>query len=185
MVIKDKMESMEMIKTLKLNELPLQYFENYNKKNVLQFINKYPAKYYAVRIKHQCMSDKHKYNVLKEELFSYCKKLTNFTINISSLCYKENQILCGEIRIYKNMEIEYIISSNPCYSVRNCYNNPSFVGKTDIYDKKIKQINGFDITIDYIFKYNLFNTIVEFSVFDCNVGINNEKVVIYELRTDY
>ena len=185
MIIKNKIESMEVIKKLKLNVLPIQYFERYYEEEIKEFMAKYPAKYYAVRIANCAMSNKHRLSVPQDELLEYCKNLTKFTINVSSFCYKENQIICGEIKIYKDMKIEYIVSNNSNYSVRDCYSDPDFSGQTDIYDKKIKNIKGFDTIIDYIFKYNLFDTIVEFTVFNCDVGLNNEKVVIYELRTDY
>lgn len=185
MIIENKIESMKVIKELKLNTLPEEYFEKYNEEKIKQFIEKYSEKYYAVRIKDSSMSNKHKLAVPKEELIEYCKGLKNFTINVSSYCYKENQILCGEIKIYKDMKIEYIVSNNPSYSVRDVYNNPDYSGKSDIYDKKIKYINGLNEIIDYIFEYNLFDIIVEFTVFKCNLGINNENIVIWELRTNY
>ena len=42
-----------------------------------------------------------------------------------------------------------------------------------------------DIIIDYILLNKLTNIIVEFTVFNCKVGKNNENVVIWELRNEY
>jgi len=83
------------------------------------------------------------------------------------------------------MEIEYILSNIPGYSVRDCYNNPDYKGKSDIFDKRLTNINGVNEIIDYILKNNLTNIIVEFTVFNCLIGKNKEKIVIWELRTDY
>ena len=184
-IIKDKIQSMKCIQKLHLNILPEQYFEKYDVEQITEFLKKYPAKFYAVRIKEKAMSSKHKLAVPYEEVLDYCKDLSRFTLNVSSYCYKDNQILTGEVRIYDNMEIEYILSNTPGYSVRDCYNNPDYVGKTDIYNKKLLRIKGINEVIDYVLKNNLTNVIVEFTVFNCLLGKNNENVIIWELRTDY
>lgn len=136
-------------------------------------------------MKDKAMSSKHRLALPYEEVLNYCKNLSQFTLNISSYCYKENQILTGEIRIYDNMEIEYTLSNVPGYSVRDCYRDPDYVGKSDIYDKKLLQVNGLNEIINYILENDLTNLIVEFTVFNCLLGKNSQKVVIWELRTEY
>ena len=37
----------------------------------------------------------------------------------------------------------------------------------------------------YIIDHELYDVIVEFAVYDCKLGINNENVVVTELRTSY
>ena len=37
----------------------------------------------------------------------------------------------------------------------------------------------------YISDNELYNVIIEFSVYDCKLGINKDNVVISELRTGY
>ena len=183
--IENKRQSMEYIQNLHLNILPEQYFEQFKEDEIIRFLKNYPADYYAVRIKDKAMSSKHKLAVPYDEVLIYCKDLVHFTLNVSSYCYRNNQVLVGEIKILDNMEIEYILSNNPSYSVRNCYENPDYAGKSDIYDKKLLKIKGINEIIDYILKNDLTNIIVEFTVFDCKIGRNNENVVIWELRTDY
>ena len=183
--IKNKQESMKYIKELNLNTLPEKYFEGFDEEKIRKFIEKYPAEFYAVRDKEKAASTKHKLAVPASEVVEYCKDLNKYTVNVSSYCYRKNQICVGEILIYDNMDIEYIVSNNPEFSVRDAYSKPDYKGKTDIYNKKLSKIKGMDIIIDYILLNNLTNIIVEFTVFNCRVGKNNENVVIWELRNEY
>jgi hypothetical protein len=181
----NKIESINLILKLKLNTFPERLFLEYNPNSIEEFIKEFTAEFYAVRDKSFSMSPKSRLAVPYNEVIDYCKCLNKFSINVSSYCYRNNQICVGEIRIYKNMGIEYIVSNNPSYSLRDCYTNPDFNGQTNIYDKKINKIPGLNEIIDYISKYNLFEIIVEFSVFNCPVGINKENIIIWELRTNY
>jgi hypothetical protein len=187
MKISNKIESLKKIKELKLNQLPEKFFDEFNAKIIIGFLENNKAEYYAVRDKSTAMSPKHKLAVKNADVLNYCKnnKLQSFTINVSSYNYRENQICAGEICIHSDFTIDYILTNNPSYSVRDCYKNPDFKGVTDIFDKKIKYIKGFDAIIDYVIKYNLFDVIVEFTVFNCPIGANKENIIIWELRTDY
>lgn len=183
--IENKFQSMEYINNLHLNIFPEKYFEKYDKNQIIEFMDIYPAEFYAVRIKNKSMSSKHKLAVSHNDVLNYCKNLSHFTLNVSSFCYRNNQILTGEIKIDDAMEIEYILSNFPGYSVRDSYINPDYMGKSDIYDKKLLKINGISNIIDYILQHDLTNIIVEFTVFNCLLGIYNENVIIWELRTNY
>jgi len=56
---------------------------------------------------------------------------------------------------------------------------------TTMEDDKLWEVPGFNDLIKYVIEHNLKDTIVEFVVFNHNVGVNNEKVLIVELRSDY
>lgn len=183
--IRNKLESLKYIKEFNLNILPEEYFEGYDKQKIKQFIETYPAEFYAIRDKEKSASSKHQLAVPYSEVVDYCKDLRKYTINVSSYCYRNNQICVGEILIYDNMDIEYIISNNPNFSVRDAYRKPDYKGKTDIYDKKFTHIKGINEIVDYILSHDLTNIIVEFTVFNCKLGRNNEKVVVWELRNKY
>lgn len=183
--ISNKLESMLFINYLGLNILPQKTFMKYNIEEITKFIKEYPAEYYAIRDKSKSGSKKHQLAVECEDIVEECKGLSQFSLNVSSYCYREHQICVGEIRIWDNMQIEYILSNNPEFSVRDCYAKPDYKGVTDIYDKKIKKIKGYDIIVDYILEHDLTNLIVEFTIFDCKLGTQNENVVIWELRTEY
>lgn len=69
--------------------------------------------------------------------------------------------------------------------MRDAIQNPTFNFKTDIFDKRLNKIPHFDFIYKYIIEHNLKDTIVEFSLFDKELGTKNEKVIVYELRTHY
>ena len=126
-----------------------------------------------------------KLKVAKEDVLTEIDDYNLFTINVSSANYVENQILVGEIEILSNGEVYATLSVNPKASVRDALRHPTFNFKTDIFDKRLNEIPSFDLIYCYIVEHNLQDIIVEFSLFNKEVGIKSEKIVVYELRTNY
>ena len=104
---------------------------------------------------------------------------------MSSANYVDNQLLVGEIEFLSNNEVYAILSIDPTASVRDALSNPTYNIKTDIFDKQINRIPHFDVIYQYVTSHNLQDVIVEFALFDKNVGIKKEKIIVYELRTHY
>lgn len=184
MIIKNKLESINMIKDLGLNKFPEQLFKKNEEKKIQQFLEDYPANYYAIRDKSKS-GGIFKLKVERDKVLEEISEYNLFTINVSSANYVDNQLLVGEIEIFTDGGVYVTLSIDPTASVRDALSNPTFNLKTDIFDKKIDEIPYFDVIYQYIVEHNLFDMIVEFAVFDIEVGINLEKVIIYELRTDY
>ncbi len=104
---------------------------------------------------------------------------------MSSANYVDNQLLVGEIEFLSNGEVYATLSIDPTASVRDALSNPAYNIKTDIFDKQINRIPHFDVIYEYVTSHNLQDVIVEFALFDKNVGIKKEKIIVYELRTHY
>lgn len=184
MEIKNKLESIKKIDELKLNKFPEQLFNKGETKKVQKFLQKYPALYYAIRDQSKTLGIfklKVDYNKVLEEI----KEYEFFLINVSSANYTDNQLLVGEIEFLSNGEIYATLSTDSTASVRDALSNPTFNLKTDIFDKNLNCIPHFDFLYEYIISHNLIDVIVEFALFDKEVGINHEKIIIYELRTHY
>ena len=94
-------------------------------------------------------------------------------------------LLVGEIEFLSNGEVYAILSIDPTASVRDALSNPTYNIKTNIFDKQINRIPHFDVIYQYVTSHNLQDVIVEFALFDKNVGIKKEKIIVYELRTHY
>lgn len=184
MEINNKIESIEKIKELNLNKFPEELFKENEEEKVKQFIEKYPAKYYAIRDKSKAKGI-FKLKVEKDKVLDNIKEYKLFTINVSSINYNKNQLLVGEIEILSNNEVYLTLSTNPNYSVRDALCNPTYNLKTNIFDNRLNEVEYFDKIYDYISKNDLFDCIVEFALFNKKVGINKEEIVIYELRTNY
>ena len=184
MIIKNKLESIKKINELCLNKFPEELFRSGEEIKVQEFLEKYPAKFYAIRDKSKACGT-FKLKVSSEDVLTEIKDYNLFTINVSSYNYVENQLLVGEINILANGEVYLILSIDPTASVRDAIRNPDFNLKTNIFDKRLNEIPYFDYVFQYILSNNLYDVIVEFALFNKNVGINDEKIIIYELRTDY
>ncbi len=183
--ISNKLQSLKTIKQLKLNNMPVEYFEVYDKELLKEFFDKYDYKYYVVRDFGHASSQFFRFNVTKEEVYDYVKDAEKFAINVSTSNFKGHQICTGAILIRRNMNVTLSVCCKDECSVRQAEVNPEYSFNCDIDDKRLNQIDGLDQVIDYIFKKNLFDYMVEFSSFDIPVGIQNEKVIVFELRTNY
>lgn len=184
MFITNKLESIKKINELGLNKFPEQLFSGNDTEKVKEFLRKYPAKYYAIRDKSKA-GGIFKLKVANEDVLSEIKGYSLFTVNVSSANYVENQLLVGEIEVLSDGRIYTILSTNSSYSVRDALQNPSFNLSTDIFDKKLDKIPYFDMIYSYIIKHKLQDVIVEFALFNTKVGIKNQNIVVYELRTHY
>lgn len=184
MKIYNKVESSKKIEELKLNKFSEAILKQGEENKVLEFIEKNPAKYYALRDKSK-MRGIFKLKVTKEEIFKEIVGYELFSINVSSANYVDNQLLVGEVEFLSNNEVYLILSKNPVYSVRDAISNPDYNLKTNIFDRKLNEIPFFDNIYKYVIENNLIDVIVELAIFDINLGINKEKIIVYELRTSY
>lgn len=188
MKINNKVESIKKIKELNLNQFPEKLIKSQGKEKeneVLQFIKDYPVEWYTLRDKSK-QGGKAFHAVRPDEILDAIKVYDGpFSILVSFYNYKDNQIMVGEIQI-SGENVHFILSYNGEYSIRDMYKNPDVVINTSIFDDKtLNNISHFDDIYKFIMDKNLQNVIVEFGMFDKGVGKNNEKFIIYEIRTNY
>lgn len=184
MIIRSKIESVHQINRLGLNKLPEWIFQKNQEARIAEFLKKYPAEYYAVRDKSK-LGGTFKLKVPADKIFEETREYELFSINVSSANYVENQILVGEALFQSNNEVYLTVSTDPAASVRDALSNPAFNLKTDIFDKELNKIPGFDFLYKYVVDHGLQDIIIEFSLFNKRVGTRNDNIVIYELRTHY
>ena len=184
MKINSKLESVNKINELKLNKFPEQIFKAGEEKRVEEFLENHPASYYAIRDKAKSGST-FKLKVAYDKVLEEINEYQFFSVNVSSANYEENQLLVGEIEFLSNGEVYATLSTDSTASVRDALCMPTFNLKTDIFDKCLNEIPHFDYIYQYVSSYHLEDVIVEFSLFDKEVGLNHEKIVVYELRTHY
>ena len=184
MKIKNKIESYNKIIELGLNRFPEKIFKANEINKVQDFIDRHPANYYAIRDKSKA-GGVFKLKVEPQDVLNAVSGYELFSINVSSYNYITSQLLVGEIFI-SNTTVNAILSTKRGYSVRDAIKDPDFNFTTSIFDDKtLNQISCFDKIYQYIIEKKLQNVIVEFAYFDQPLGINNENIIIYELRTDY
>ncbi len=185
MEIKNKLESIQVINKLGLNKFPEQLFKIGEETKVMEFLRQYPAKYYAVRDKSKA-GGVFKLRVEDNKVLEEVKDYNLFTVNVSSANYVDNQLLVGEVEFLSNNEVYAILTMDSTASVRDALQHPDFNIKTNIFDSTIlDRIPYFDFIYNYVISHNLKDMIVEFALFDKEVGIKGEKIIVYELRTHY
>lgn len=185
MKVRNKIESIKLIKQKKLNSFPEKLFNESNIEQVDDFLNEYPVKYYAVRSKEFVGCKKNNFKVLKEDVMDEIKNFNLFTINVSSYNYTSNLLLIGDILFGSNSEVWFIGSTNPDFTGRMAEQYPDFNYYTDIFDRQLDLIPGFDLIYRYIVDNGLIDVIVEFALYDIPVGIYNEQIVVFEIRTEF
>ena len=87
--------------------------------------------------------------------------------------------------ISKNNEVWFIGSTNPNFTGKMAEQFPDFSISSNIFDEKLSSIPKFDLIYKYIVEHNLIDVIVEFAIYDCPVGIFNEPIIIFEIRTEF
>lgn len=175
---------MKIINELGLNKFPEQLFKSDEQEKVKEFLTCFPAQYYAIRDKSKA-GGIFKLKVAAKDVFAETIGYNLFSINVSSANYTKNQLLVGEIEILSNGNVYATLSVDQTASVRDALRYPTFNLKTNIFDKELNKIPHFDVIYQYIVVHNLQNVIVEFALFNTEVGIKKEKIVVYELRTHY
>jgi len=152
---------------------------------VLEFLEEYDVKYYSIRDKSK-NGGKAFHIVEKDDVLNKIKIYDGaFSVHVSSFNYKDNQVVLGEILI-SDTNVFAILSTNGEFSIRDVYKHPDICVNASIFDdKEINKIPHFNDIYKYILDNNFKNVIVEFGYFDIPVGINNENMIIYEIRTDY
>ena len=188
MIIRNKEESLYYLEKLGLNYFTEKVFDptdNMLLSKVEEFLDENNQNIYVLRDPTKCAS-KPFFNVPREKVLELIKVYdNNFSIAVSSKAYG-NYVLIGDIYISRDLEKFYLLASdNPSYNTRMVLRDPTWNISTNYYDKKIKYIPNIDKIIDYIFKHDLFDTVVEFSVYLERVGKYQEYVAIFELRTNY
>lgn len=188
MIIKNKRESTNKIKELGLNHFAEEVFELHEVEKIKDFIKNNPAKEY-------CLRDPSKTNgkfFFAETLEDCLLLLANYdslvTICVSANEFDDDIVLLGDIKITNNFGENIIDITARCDNIadhRNIYENPTYNMHTDLQDNKLWDIPGFSKLLNYIIEYEIYDVVVEFVVYDCPVGVNKEKIAIFELRSDY
>lgn len=183
MKILSKAHSASIISKLNLNRVPEVACNIYEASVIRSFCDKHVSKKYILRDLEN-PNGKYFFCSNKEECLSSAKQyLGAFSLAVSCFAY-ENIVLLGEIYLTKD-SVTIVGGNAKDINHRNAYQKSIINTCTTLNDDKIWEVDGVEDLIAYIVKHNLYDVIVEYVVYDKPVGINNEKVLIVELRSDY
>jgi len=183
MKIESKKHSASVIKKLNLNRVPEIVCDVYEASVIESFCDKYVANKYILR---DVENPSGKYFICKskQDCLTYAKEYSgSFSLAISCFAY-ENIVLLGEVLLIKD-KITIVATNEIGVAHRNVYQKAIINTTTSLYDDAVWAVEGAESLINYIVEHNLYDVIIEFVVYDKPVGVNNNKVLITELRSDY
>lgn len=183
MRIDSKKHSSSIINQLNLNRVPEIVCDTFQKEVIESFCDQNIAKIYILRDL-ETPSGKYFFCKSKEECISNAKQYAGtFSIAVSCFAY-DNIVLLGEVYLTKESVI--IVGGNDKdIHHRNVYEKATINKSTTLNDKSIWKVEGVEEIITYLITHNLYDVIVEYVVYDKPVGVNKEKVLIVELRSNY
>lgn len=183
MKINSKKHSASIISKLNLNRVPEIVCEIYEASVIESFCDKYVEKKYILRDVENA-SGKYFLCHNKDECLKSAKEYSGaFSLAVSCFSY-ENIVLLGEICLTKD-GIIIVGSDDKTVHHRNVYQKAIINCNTTLDDDKIWEVPGVEEIINYVVDHNLYDVVVEFVVYDKPVGLNKNKVLITELRSDY
>lgn len=188
MIIKTKRESLNKMKELKLNYFDEDIFTIKDIKGIEEFFKRTNAAEYCMRDPEHAAG-----NFYFVKNFEECKKmLKNYKdsviICVSCNEYNEDVVLVGDIKVKREYgcdTVDITARSDAQATHRNIYENPEYNMHTNLEDDRLWKIPGFSKVMAYITEHELYNLVVEFTLYDCPVGVNKEKIAIFELRSEY
>lgn len=183
-----KKENIEKMKELNLNFFPLQVFDVKNLDGIKDFFDQNSAEEYVLRTVEKAKGAFFYVSNFKEAKEKLEEFHNEVAISVSYRPYKEKIVLVGDINISKvedDFVVDLIARSDAEATNRNIYEKPQYNFHTDLKDETLWQVDGVDKIIRYVAEKGLTGYIVEFAVYDCEIGINKECVVISEIRKDY
>lgn len=187
--IKDKKDSINVMKDLRLNYFPLQAFEVDDIEGISAFMEKYPAKEYVLRSANKAKGDFFFVENIQQAKEKLCYFEKEVTVSVSYNEYKEDIVLVGDIIVHKNSgqsdTIDLTARTDSEATHRNIYEKPEYNLHAGLDEDRVWDIPGFSKIMRYVSDHELYDVIIEFAVYDCKIGINKENVVICELRTGY
>ena len=183
MKINSKKHSASVISKLNLNRVPEIVCETFEASVIEAFCDKYIEKTYILRDVENPSGKYFLCHSKDECLKSAIEYSGAFSLAVSCFAY-ENIVLLGEIYLTKD-GITIVGSNDKTVNHRNVYQKAIINSKTTLDDDKIWEVPGVEEIIDCVVSNNLYDVIVEFVVYDKPIGLNKNKVLITELRSDY
>ncbi|ABR33476.1 MULTISPECIES: hypothetical protein [Clostridium] len=182
-MIRNKYESDYMIKKLGLNRMSENIFtDNSTLDELKSYLEENTYKYYNIRDK-SVSGGKFLYMLTKDQVLLKSKKYKRYAVYESLAIADDRLILQGDIEIDRDFIMRASLSDIKGISNRIAMEKPVYnIYNYDLKEKRDPPISGLSKVIDYISQNSLIDMVVEFSLFEIPVGINQENIIIWELR---
>ena len=179
--IKTKKESRDAIISLNLNTVPEIFIEKRETDKMQEFFDSYKEELYILRDADRS-SSRYEYIKCYEECLEKSQLFSGRIILAVSINTYKEKVLLGAIEVGSDNSIKLCATENKNLDHRTMYAGAEYNFETDIFDKKLSRIPGFDDIYGYLIKNGLIDITVEFTIYDRCVGTKKEKIVINEIR---
>lgn len=186
MYIRDKADAIKQMENLGLNIFPSLICACGDEETLKNFIEENPAEEYCLRDPNGTVGKYFFVTSVQEAIEKSQEYENDFTIVVSARPYKEDIVLLGDVKIYKDENmVDLTARTDPDADHRNVYSDPQYNVHISLDSDELWDIPGFSKLMGYISNYELYDIVVEFVVYDCKVGTKKENVVIFEIRSEY
>lgn len=186
--IKNKKDAIMKMKELRLNYMPLDFFKTDDIAGIERFFKKHDAEEYIMRDTTKPKGMFFFVTSMEEVKKLLPKFKEEVTIAVSYRPYKEDIVLVGDIKVTRGASgdtVDITARTDTEATQRNIYDDPEYNLHASLEEDRVWRIPGFEKIMQYITEHELYNIIIEFSVYDCKIGINRENVLISEIRTEF
>jgi hypothetical protein len=182
MLVMCKTESDLLMKNLNLNRITEDIFYRGQDDKVRKYLIENPFKHYNLRDK-GTPGGKFFYKLTAKQVLEVTHIYPKFSLFESLAQADDLLVLQGEISISEQFKILASLDDRKGISNREAMQNPHWTLNSNDLIKRKYSIPGLNKVIDYIACNELFDVIVEFSMYDVPVGVNQENLLIWELRS--
>lgn len=179
-VAKTKAESRKLIVSLGLNRVPEIFLEKTDSRGMREFFETYPSALYVLRDAEHS-SSQYFYVTNAEECIEKAALFSGKVILAVSTNGYKNKVLLGAIEICGDL-VRIVATQDETLDHRTMYGRAEYSWETKVTDKRLSNIPEIDYLFDYLYRNKLLDITVEFTIYDRPVGVNQERMVINELR---
>ena len=184
--VRNKLESQRLIEKKGLNYNP---YLTLRPETTFQEIHEFSRRYDFLAIRDPRPMGTFIHSVPRDKLISTIAQYpdrSGLRIQPSLKAYDDKYlVLQGDIEIRRfDFTAKATLNDKPGVSLREATNNPELL-KTYQWDwgyDRDPDVPGLKQVIDYIFRHELFDMIVEFTLYSKPVGIKREELIIWECR---
>ncbi len=177
-----KQQSRDLIEKLNLNRIEESVFKKGEVFKVKDYIIKNRYKSYSLRDRSHS-SGKSIYGLTAYQVLDQCYNYDMFSLNESLIeADKNHMVLQGSIEITKDWVCRASLSDEIGVMQSYAEDYPKYNLNYDMIENSDPCILGLKEVINYCISHELFDMIVEFSLFSTEVGVNRENLIIWELR---
>ena len=186
MFIRDKADAITQMNNLGLNIFAGIVCPADDAESVKKFMEENPAEEYCMRDPSGTVGKFFFVTSVDEAMEKAKQYEEEFTLGVSARPYKEDIVLLGDIKVYKDENmVDLTARTDSEANHRNIYSEPEYNMHISLDSDELWNVPGFSKLMGYISTYELYDIVVEFAVYSCKVGKYKDNVAIFELRSEY